>query len=342
MLGEMSLLGDQPRTADVVARSEVAALELPAATFHQLAARHPRILVVLTHLVASRLGGRGRDVLADKTLAGYRIIRRLGRGGMAVVYEAVATESGEVVALKMMSHRLVYDAESAKRFQQEADIVQSLDHPNICRMYDRFAAFHTYFIVMQYCDGWTLEELLHRRGRLPPEEIRKILGQLAAALQHAHQAGIAHRDIKPSNVMILRNGTVKLMDFGLATPLDDAAEEEEEDESLAGTPRYMAPEQLLGGRAEASADYFSLGAVAYELVTCRPLFATNDLAALLRLHRTALPASFAAACPQAEAQVAEAFAHALDQDVMTRQLDLGHLASWAAPVDTAALGIPAR
>jgi serine/threonine-protein kinase len=243
------------------------------------------------------------------------------------------------VALKMMSHRLVYDAESSKRFQREADIIQSLDHPNICRMHGRFAAFHTFFIVMEYCDGMTLDELLQRHGSLPPVEIQKILGQIAAALWHAHQADIAHRDIKPSNVMILRDGTVKLMDFGLATPL--SGEAADDDESLLGTPRYMAPEQLLGGRADATADYFSLGALAYELVTCRPLFTTNDLAELLHLHGTSLPASFAAACPDAESAIGQAFAHALDKDVMTRKLDLAEIATWAAPVDSKIL-CPAR
>ncbi len=338
VLGEMSLLSDQPRTADAVAHSDVAALELPAAIFHQLAAQHPRLCVVLTNLVANRLGGRGRDVLADKLLGGYRILRRLGRGGMAVVYKAVDVESGKVVALKMMSHRLVYDAESAKRFQREADIVQALDHPGICRVQGRFGAFHTFFIVMEYCDGLPLDELLQRRGQLPPGETRKILGQLAAALHHAHQAGIAHRDIKPSNVMILRDGSVKLMDFGLATLFGGGGEEEE---SLAGTPRYMAPEQFRGGPAGVRGDYFSLGALAYELVTSRPLFATNDLAELFNLHGAWQPPSFAAVCPQAEVAIREAFAHALDKEVTTRELDLAAIASWAAPLDTAGLGMPA-
>ncbi|HUS39509.1 MAG TPA: protein kinase [Pirellulales bacterium] len=338
VLGEMSLLGDQPRSADAIARTIVKALELPAETFHQLAQQHPQICVVLTNLVASRLGGRGRDALADKMLSGYRIKRRLGRGGMAVVYEAIETASDRHVALKMMSHRLVYDEEALNRFQREADIVESFDHPNICQTYGRFAAFHTYFIVMEFCDGVTLYELLQHDEDLPQSEIKKIVGQIAAALQHAHRAGIAHRDIKPSNVMMLRDGTVKLMDFGLATPVD-GDDADENDGSLIGTPRYMAPEQLLGGRAIEASDYFSLGALVHELITHRPLFETNDFGELLQQHSAWNPDSFGKVCPAADEHVQAAFAQALNKDLLKRNLDLDTIAAWAASIDMTTIDV---
>jgi hypothetical protein len=150
VLGEMALLTRQPRNADVVALATVRALVLPAEQFHELAGRYPEISEVLTLMLAERLGVPGRDdVLAGKTLDSYRICSRLGRGGMAVVYEARHVENDQHVALKMMSHRLVYDREALDQFQAEADIIQSFDHENIVKLFGRFSAFHTYF----HCDG---------------------------------------------------------------------------------------------------------------------------------------------------------------------------------------------
>ncbi|MBW3543040.1 MAG: cyclic nucleotide-binding domain-containing protein, partial [Planctomycetes bacterium] len=141
VLGEMSLLTDEPRSANVRALGPCRALSLPAARFHELAARYPAISVVLTLLIAKRLGRPDRtDVLRGKTLDGYRILERLGRGGMAVVYAAEELATGRRVALKMMSHRLVYDDAALEQFQREADIIESFEHPNIVRMYGRFAA----------------------------------------------------------------------------------------------------------------------------------------------------------------------------------------------------------
>jgi CRP-like cAMP-binding protein len=331
VIGEMALLSEEPRSADVVARTDVRALVLPAETFHRLAEKFIDISVVLTELVATRLGGRTRDVLADKTLGGYQIKRRLGRGGMAIVYEARHCESDERLALKMMSHRLVHDIVGRQRFQREADIVESFDHPNICRVHSRFAAFHTYFMVMEFCDGITIEALMQRRGSLPDDEIKKILGQFAAALEYAHRAGIAHRDIKPSNLMILRDGTVKLMDFGLAAPFAERITDNTG--SLVGTPRYMAPEQLRGLSGGQEVDYFALGAVAYELIRFRPLFPSMDLAWLIDAHVEWDPQSFAEVCPEANEEISRALNASLAREPENRQLDLDQLAAWSAPVD---------
>ncbi len=331
VLGEMALLSDEPRSADVVARSDIELLVLPAETFRQLADKYVDLCVVLTELVATRLGGRTRDVLADKTFAGYRIKRRLGRGGMAIVYEAVQLASERRVALKMMSHRLVHDATAQRRFQREAELISSFDHLNICRMYDRFDAFFTCFIVMEYLDGLTVEALLKRRGPLPVGEVKKILGQVAAALDYAHRDGIAHRDIKPSNIMILRDGTVKLMDFGLAAPF---AEKTTDGQGfLIGTPRYMAPEQLFGQPAGREADYFALAAVAYEMLTSRPLFPSADIGRLVDAHIAWNPASFAEICPGADDELRDALRDAVAPAPDRRKLDLARLCGWSASVD---------
>jgi serine/threonine protein kinase len=269
VIGEMALLSGEPRTANVVATTPVNAWVLSADDFHDLARQHPQVSVVLTHLVATRLGRAERDVLAGKTFGEYEIQRRLGRGGMSVVYEAHKLPSRESFALKMMSHRLVYDAEAYAMFQQEVDIIESFDHDHILSVHGRFEAFHTYFMVMEYCDGVTLADVVQTYGPLPEETIAKIVGQLANAIAYAHSREIVHRDIKPSNVMLSSKGIVKLMDFGLAQPLEGL--DPDAPAVLAGTLQYMAPEQLLGEQVGKPADLFALGCVAFELLVGRPL-----------------------------------------------------------------------
>ena len=268
VLGEMALLTSEPRTASAVALTKVRAVILPAAAFHDQASQRPELSALLTELIADRLGRQSRDALTGKQLDRYRVQRRLGRGGMAVVYEAIDENDGNRVALKMMSHRLVCSPAAYRRFQLEADLIESFDHPHIVKMYRRFAAFRTYFIVMEYCVGQTLESTLEERGPLDEGTARRWLGQLVAALRYAHQQGIVHRDVKPANTMCLSDGALKLMDFGLAEPLDSA----KDDGELVGTPRYMAPEQRRGRAADPVSDYFSVGCVAYEMLVGQPLF----------------------------------------------------------------------
>jgi len=284
VLGEMALLTAEPRSADVKAIAPTKVLVLPAARFHEVAVQHPQVSQVLTMLLATRLGRPDReDVLAGKLLDQYLIKRRLGRGGMSVVYAAQHSETGERVALKMMSHRLVYDQAALQQFQREADIVESFEHANIVRMYGRFKAFHTFFIVMQYCDGETLSRMIRRVGPFPETLFRKVVGQMAAALQHAHQAGVVHQDVKPSNIMIGRDGTVQLMDFGLAKSTD---EDMLNSDPIVGTPRYMAPEQAKGANPTPQTDYFAFGCVAYEMMTGKPLFPDNTIGGMLKRVRS--------------------------------------------------------
>jgi hypothetical protein len=282
ILGEMALITDEPRTADVVATTTVEAKFLPQVVFDQLSTDFPVISQVLTQLLAARLGKPGHDALAGKTLSDYFIQNRLGRGGMAIVYKAEHTESGAEVALKMMSHRLVYDANALELFQRESRIIEGFDHPNIIRTVGRFRAFRSFFIVMEFCPGIALDQVIRDRGPVDEPEFRRLFAQIAAGLKYAHEQGVIHRDIKPSNIMLQPDGQVKLMDFGLAKPV--AAEPARMSHLVAGTPRYMAPEQLQGKTVGTQADLFALGVTAWKLLTGKNLITSRSLSGIERQH----------------------------------------------------------
>ena len=333
VLGEMALLTSEPRSASARASNDVRVMTLAAPVFEELARENPAVSIVLTHLVASRLGGAEGDVLTGKIFHGYRIAGRLGRGGMAVVYEAEEVKSGRHVALKMMSHRLVYDELASEQFRQEADIIETLEHENIVRMFGRFNAFHTQFIVMEYCDGASLESVIRGKGRLPEEETRKIVGQVAAALEYAHAAGVAHRDVKPSNIVLTREGIVKLMDFGLAGPVEGG--DQKFARLITGTPPYMAPEQWRGGCSDQAVDLWALGCVAYEMLTGQALFPPSGVG----LGKPPLPVD-SPHWPESvgiTGEMAELLRQCLAREPEDRRVNLSHLRSWSAPTDPALL-----
>jgi serine/threonine-protein kinase len=227
-------------------------------------------------------------------LNGYRVLGTVGRGGMAVVYEATELATGDRVALKMMSHRLVYQPGAISRFEREARIVEPLEHVNIARMRGHFPAFRTEFIVMEFCEGATLGDLLSRHGAFPEDEAKRVLGQLAAALQFVHDRGVVHRDLKPGNIMLTPEGRVKLMDFGLAKEdknvSDDTATQTD---TVLGTPLYMPPGQMTGEESGFTIDVYAFACIAYELVVGKPFHQGRTARGLFqdKLTRHVPPAS---------------------------------------------------
>jgi len=336
--GEMSLITQEPATADVVAATELRVLVLSAVHFDALAAKNPELTIVLTNLVADRLGRALHDGLGGKVLNGYRIVGCVGRGGMAVVYEATDLQSGERVALKMMSHRLVYQPGAFSRFEREARIVEPLEHDNIARMKGHFPAFRTEFIVMEFCEGATLAELLTRHGAFPEDQAKLVLGQLAGALQFVHERGVVHRDLKPGNVMLTPAGRVKLMDFGLAKEeeqlTDDTATQLG---TVLGTPLYMPPGQMTGDESGTAIDIYSFACIAYELVAGKPLFEGRTTRGLLqdKLTRKVPPA--AAIGPGVSPALHELLAGALDNDAENRIESLAGIVSWGGELAPAFL-----
>ena len=335
VLGEMALLTGEPRTASVVAITPVIAMTLTADEFDRLAQQHPRLSAFLTLLLASRLGKLSHDAMTGNVFGGYRINRCVGRGGMSVVYEAEEAATHRRVALKMMSHRLLYDPVAMQRFRREAEIVTGFDHPNIARTHGRFEAFRTSFIVMELCEGISIDEVLETRGHIDESLARRILGQVARAVAHAHHAGVMHRDIKPSNLMATRDGTVKLIDFGLAGSLDDDLLHR----SLFGTPQYMAPEQMAGGPMGLEVDLFALGHVAFEMVTGDRLFKSTGLRDL-KEEMARFSAPDLSGLSGISREYREALEGMLQGDPQRRRLDFDQVESWGGPVPLESLQGP--
>jgi eukaryotic-like serine/threonine-protein kinase len=212
----------------------------------------------------------------------YRILEKLGAGGMGVVYKADDLRLKRHVALKFLSEDLARDRASFERFQHEAQAASALNHPNICVTYDFDQADGLHFIAMEWLEGETLAARL-AKSALPLDQVFRYATEIADALDKAHQRGIVHRDVKPGNVMITKSGA-KLLDFGLAKRVEAAAPVADPPSAmteaaltmqgvLVGTPEYMAPEQLRGREADARSDIFAFGALLYEMVTARRAFA---------------------------------------------------------------------
>ena len=331
VVGEMALVTRAARTVTVIAESRVLAMLVPAAEFDRLARRHFELAVVLTELVAERLGRAANDGFGGKQIEGFRIQRSVGRGGMSVVYQARDEANGDLVALKMMSYRLIYDAVALARFHQEAEILRGLQHTNIARLKRLFSAYNTYFLVMELCDGVDLGRLVSASGRLPERQVRPILGQLAHALEYVHQRGFVHRDLKPGNVMLTRGGEVKLTDFGIAVPevvLDDDAATERH--VILGTPAFMAPEQLSGDPLDRRTDVYALGCLAYDLLTGERLFRATNVYELVHQKLTLCLPPAAEIGDGVSAEFYEFLQSALRAQPDERPASVAPLLGWAA------------
>ncbi len=200
----------------------------------------------------------------------YEIIRSIGEGGMANVYLAYDTILDRKVAVKVLRGDLAEDEKFVRRFQREAIAASSLSHPNIVEVYDVGEDDDKYYIVMEYVHGQTLKSLIKRRGALTLPEVIDIMSQLTSAISCAHDSYIIHRDIKPQNVIILEDGRVKVMDFGIAAQLNSNSVTQTN--SVMGTVYYLPPEQANGGAATTKSDIYSLGILMYELVVGRVPF----------------------------------------------------------------------
>jgi serine/threonine-protein kinase len=224
--------------------------------------------------------GHGRFEPGTKISARYRIVGMLGRGGMGEVYRADDLELDQSVALKFLPDHMVADPAAMRRFRNEVKVARQIAHPNVARIYDIGEAAGYVFLSMEYIDGEDLASVLRRMGRPSTDKALEISRQLCLGVAAAHDAGVLHRDLKPANVMIDGRGRVRITDFGLA----GLVEELEQERQPAGTPAYMAPEQLSEGRVSTSSDVYSLGLILYEVFTGNRAHETNNLTELKQLR----------------------------------------------------------
>ncbi len=197
----------------------------------------------------------------------YEILEVIGTGGMAVVYKARCHRLNRLVAIKILRAEFTKDEEFRRRFHAESQAVAMLSHPNIVSVYDVSTTDEADYIVMELIDGITLKQYMERKGVLNWKETLHFAIQIAKALEHAHSRGIIHRDIKPHNVMVLKNGSVKVTDFGIARVMSESNTLTKE---ALGSVHYISPEQAKGGRVDNRSDLYSLGVVMYEMSTGRP------------------------------------------------------------------------
>ena len=215
----------------------------------------------------------------------YEILEVIGTGGMAVVFKARCHRLNRLVAIKMLKKDLSEDAEFRRRFHDESQAVAMLSHPNIMAVYDVSRGGDMDYIVMELIDGITLKQYMERRGRLNWPEALHFITQIMKGLSHAHSRGIIHRDIKPQNIMILRDGTVKVTDFGIAC-LSNGSNASNE---AIGSVHYISPEQAKGDYTDNRSDIYSAGVVLYEMLTSRLPFDGDNPVSIAIQHFSAVP-----------------------------------------------------
>jgi serine/threonine-protein kinase len=208
-------------------------------------------------------------------IEGYELLGKLGQGGMGAVYKARQTSMDRVVAVKILLPKFAKDKDGVERFLREARAVAKLNHPNIVSGIDAGVSNGIYYYVMEFVDGETLSQALAKRKSIPWKEALGILNQVAAALDHAHRNGLIHRDVKPGNVLLAKDGTVKLMDLGMARFAAHGNMDLTHSGQIMGTPLYMSPEQARGEELDIRTDLYALGISLYEMLTGKPPF-TGD------------------------------------------------------------------
>src|SRR5881398_1972740 len=227
------------------------------------------------------------DTLLNTLFDGrYRIVSKLGTGGMANVYLAEDEVLGRRVAIKILNDRHAGDDQFVERFRREAKNAASLSHPNIVSIYDRGEAEGTYYIAMEYLDGRSLKELIVSRGPAPVGVAVEYARQILSALRFAHRHGIVHRDIKPHNALVDGDGRVKVTDFGIARA---GMSQMTETGSIVWTAQYLSPEQARGGEVDPRSDLYSLGVVLYELLTGKTPFDGDTPVEIAMKHLSSAP-----------------------------------------------------
>ena len=257
------------------------------------------------------------NTLIDTLFDGrYRIVRRIGSGGMADVYLAEDEELGRRVAIKILNDRYATDELFIERFRREAQSAAGLTHPNIVSIYDRGEAQGTYYIAMEVIEGTSLKEMIITRGRLPVRQAIEFTRQILAALRFAHRNGIIHRDIKPHNILIGPEEQLKVTDFGIARA--GALSQMTEEGSILGTAQYLSPEQARGGKVTAPSDLYAVGIVLYEMLTGKVPFSGDSPVEIAMKHVNETPSAPSTRTPRVPPELDQVVLRAIAKNPIDR------------------------
>src|SRR5215472_14681113 len=278
-------------------------------------------------------------------IGSYRIVEKLGEGGMGIVYKAVDTSLDRVVAVKSLSAELAKNPDLEQRFRAEAKAQANLNHTNIATLFAFFVQEGTAWMVMEYIEGETFHDMIQRRGPIPAQEAVPLFKQALLGIGYAHRMGIVHRDIKPSNIMVKRDGIVKVMDFGIAKVMGNRGMTRTGTQM--GTAYYMSPEQVVNKGVDIRSDIYSLGVTLYEMLTANVPFTGDTDFEVMQAHmQTAppLPTRFYPYIPRGvENAVLRAIAKSKDQRFQTVEefgAALEHPEDYRAPLVSAVAAGP--
>ncbi len=277
IVGILGLFTGEPREAHVEAETDMHLWVLNRHQIDNISRNNPELLSLVTEIVASQFDSK-RPV-ADRKIGKYIATDIIGRGTYSIVYKAIHKDLRMPVAIKMIRHHMVVDQDFLFNFKNEAQIIASLNHENILKIYDIEERYKTLFIVTEFLEGESLQDLLSRLKVIPQLLALKIIYQICGGLRYAHEKGIVHRDINLANIMVLPGDRVKILDFGLACEIGT------QDEQIGGAFAYQAPELLEGSQADQRTDIYALGITAFELVTGKKPFSNKEISEMYQTHK---------------------------------------------------------
>ncbi len=276
IIGEMALLTGEVRSAGVEAKTDMILWRLGKNEFDSLCERFPGVRNFLTEIVTERFSSRKK--IAKREIGKYTITDVIGKGGYAIVYKGLHKDLNMSVAIKMMKHDMAMDELFKEQFTGEARLIAKFNHRNIVDVYDFEKQFRTIFIIMEFLEGISLEEMLINRSKLSYADTVNYLIQICNGLKYAHSRQVVHQDIKPANIFIMNNGQLKILDFGLACTIAT------KNIDFLGSPFYMSPEQIEMDAVDERTDIYSLGIMTFEMITGQRPYPEDDLIKLEDLH----------------------------------------------------------